>query len=183
MSRIAGTQFYIYSQLTEKAGDTLVASTVGTTETSFQSKVTLKANTITSGARIKIEFEGKYSSSAVLGVPTVIARIKIGSINVVVTPPVSNPGGATDQGFSGWVKIDILNGTATNNVKAKGHLNFNMNATSEVGFTAPAAISSVDFTTDKDLALSVQYSNNNAGNSLTLQGLDVLRSGAVNASN
>jgi hypothetical protein len=154
------------------ADGTAVASTAS--ETIIFPDITIPANYMADGRALRLTASGKLSTT---GTPTMIFAIRWGGVAgslLATTEAITNGSGVANVNW--WLQAIIQ--TRTNGssgsliVMGAAHLHTSATAVSTnvfgvSGYDAPAAVGSLDLTTDKALSLTAKWSASDPLNTLT----------------
>lgn len=153
------------------ADATAVANT--TTEAIAYPDVTIPANYMQDGRRLRITASGKLSTTAT---PTMVWAIRWGGVAgtlLATTELITMGSGVTNVNWRMEAELQTRTNGATGTILASGLLSVHtaagtvlQNVFGVSGFDAPAAVT-VDLTTDKALSITADWSAASASNTLT----------------
>ena len=164
-------QFWNEQLFWATADGTAVANT--TTETIIFPNVTLPANYMQDGRRIRVSAFGKLSTTAT---PTITFALRWGGVSgtlLATTEAITTASGSVDTAWSLDALIQTRSNGSAGTLFAMGNVQVNLTASTATegvfgvsGFDAPAAVT-VDLTTDTALSLTADWSAASASNTLT----------------
>lgn len=157
---------------TEVADGTAVANT--TTETILFPDKTIPGNYMSDGRLLRLRAFGKLS---VTGTPTITFRVRWGGVAgtlLATTEALTCGSGVTTVNWELEIYVQVRSNGSAGSMLVFGSASLHTSATAVLantfsvsGYDAPAAVGSLDLTTDKALSVTAQWSAASASNTIT----------------
>jgi hypothetical protein len=150
---------------------TAYASSTTLTAVSPTPDVTIPANFLTVGSRLRVTARGRYSTTAT---PTLILGLYYGGVGGVaagVSSAITMPSGVTNMSWEFEAMIDIRTAGSAGTGFVQGHWIYSSAATTTLSVLVPGSVPATfvaDTTTAKALVLGATWGTNSASNTLTV---------------
>lgn len=146
------------------AASTAVSNT--SSETAFDKKITVPANTLHSGSVIRVKFQG--IATATNSTDTLAIKLYIGGTAGTALLSLAARDVANSDIFSGWFDLIIRTNGSSGTMVGMGSATANPNAAGSSMVSAFLASTAIDTTSDKDIVVSATWSVASASNSCRL---------------